>query len=199
MPSPRRLASINPISRTFRRPATRPGKRRFPRSIFPATGAAPSDYVTVSSSGNSFADAAVRAASSQASDSQTQAAQLSPINQLFDITGSTGILAAFQQFSTAFSNLSAYSERLHAWRGGADGGGQCRVGISDPSAASLDTQSYTARIEYSEHYRPDQYSVRGYQPAECSDMPLPLRSKIRRPMRTSAPTSTSFRRWSTSR
>ena len=63
-------------------------------------------YVTVSSSGDAFADATVRAASSQASASQTQAAQLSPINQLFDITGATGILAAFQQFSTAFSNLS---------------------------------------------------------------------------------------------
>ena len=32
---------------------------------------------------------------------------LPPVNQLFDITGATGILAAFQQFSTAFSNLSA--------------------------------------------------------------------------------------------
>lgn len=65
------------------------------------------DFVTVSSSGNAFTDATVRAASSQASESQTQASLLSPLNQLFDITGSTGILAAFQQFSTAFSNLSA--------------------------------------------------------------------------------------------
>ena len=65
------------------------------------------DFVTVSSSGNAFTDATVRAASSQASESQTQASLLSPVNQLFDITGSTGILAAFQQFSTAFSNLSA--------------------------------------------------------------------------------------------
>jgi len=70
-------------------------------------GASGSDFVTVSSSGNAFADATVQAASSQASESQTQASQLSPVNQLFDITGSSGILAAFQQFSTAFSNLSA--------------------------------------------------------------------------------------------
>ena len=62
--------------------------------------------MTVSSSGNVFVDALVRNASSQAAESQTQAAQLSPVNQLFDITGSSGILAAFQQFSTAFSNLS---------------------------------------------------------------------------------------------
>jgi len=64
------------------------------------------DFITVSSTGNAFSDAVVQAASSQASASSTQAAQLSPINQLFDITGSTGILAAFQQFSTAFANLS---------------------------------------------------------------------------------------------
>src|SRR5271168_3130762 len=49
------------------------------------------DYITVTSSSNAFADAAVQAASSQASESQTSAQQLSPINQLFDITGSSGI------------------------------------------------------------------------------------------------------------
>lgn len=70
------------------------------------TGSSGGDFVTVSSSGNAFTDAVVQTASSQASASQTQAAQLSPINQLFDITGSTGILAAFQQFSTAFASLS---------------------------------------------------------------------------------------------
>jgi flagellar hook-associated protein 1 FlgK len=64
------------------------------------------DYVALSSTGDPRTDAIVRAATSQASDSQTQASQLSPVNQLFGITGSTGILAAFQQFSTAFSNLS---------------------------------------------------------------------------------------------
>jgi flagellar hook-associated protein 1 FlgK len=64
------------------------------------------DFVSVSSNSSTLADASVQAASSQASDSQTQAQQLSPINQLFDITGSSGILAAFQQFSTAFSSLA---------------------------------------------------------------------------------------------
>ena len=65
-----------------------------------------SDFISLSSSGNALTDATVQAASSQAGASQTAAQQLSPINQLFDITGSTGILAALQQFSTAFSSLS---------------------------------------------------------------------------------------------
>jgi flagellar hook-associated protein 1 FlgK len=64
------------------------------------------DFISLSSNASSFADASVQAATSQASSSQTQAQQLSPINQLFDITGSSGILAAFQQFSTAFSSLA---------------------------------------------------------------------------------------------
>src|SRR5271168_2096931 len=64
------------------------------------------DYLSVTSNASSLADASVQAASSQASYSQTQTQQLSPVNQLFDITGSSGILAAFQQFSTAFSNLA---------------------------------------------------------------------------------------------
>lgn len=68
-------------------------------------GGSGGDYITVSSTGNSFSDAVVQAATSQASQSQTQASLLSPVNQLFDITGTGGILAAFQQFSTAFSNL----------------------------------------------------------------------------------------------
>jgi len=64
------------------------------------------DVVTVTSSGNAFADAAVQAATSQAGASQTQVSQLTPVDQLFDITGSTGILAAFQQFSQAFAGLA---------------------------------------------------------------------------------------------
>jgi flagellar hook-associated protein 1 FlgK len=69
-------------------------------------GSSGSDFISLSSTGNARTDAAVQAASSQASASQTQAGQLSPVNQLFDITGATGILAALQQFSTAFSSLS---------------------------------------------------------------------------------------------
>jgi flagellar hook-associated protein 1 FlgK len=69
-------------------------------------GASGGDFIALSSSGDSRTDATVQAASSQASFSQTQAGQLTSVNGLFDITGSSGILAAFQQFTTAFSNLS---------------------------------------------------------------------------------------------
>ncbi len=69
-------------------------------------GANAGDFLSVTSTDSVFADATVRAASSQASASQTEAQQLSPVNQMFDITGQTGILAAFQQFSTAFADLS---------------------------------------------------------------------------------------------
>ncbi len=65
-----------------------------------------SDFVSVSSGSSAYADTTVQAASSQASASQTVVGQLTSINQLFDITGTTGILAALQQFSSAFSALS---------------------------------------------------------------------------------------------
>lgn len=65
------------------------------------------DTVVLQSTGSAQADAQVQAASSQASYSQTQAQQLGDVNQQFDITGSTGILAAFQQFSSAFASLGA--------------------------------------------------------------------------------------------
>jgi len=64
------------------------------------------DSVVLQSTGSAQADAIVQAASSQAASSQAQVDQLGAVNQQFSITGSTGILAAFQQFSTAFANLS---------------------------------------------------------------------------------------------
>jgi flagellar hook-associated protein 1 FlgK len=99
-----------------------------------------SDFVTVTSSGNAFTDAVVQAASSQASASQTQAAQLSPINQLFDITGSTGILAAFQHFSTAFSNLSVAANDATAGAAALTAAGNVASAFQS-IAASLDSQS----------------------------------------------------------
>lgn len=65
------------------------------------------DQVTISSTGDALADAAVQAASSQAGWSSTQVSQLTPLNSTFDITGDSGILAAFQQFSSAFANVAA--------------------------------------------------------------------------------------------
>lgn len=64
------------------------------------------DTVTISSTGSAQADALVQAASTQAGWSQTQVSQLTPLNSTFDITGSSGILAAFQQFSSAFANAA---------------------------------------------------------------------------------------------
>src|ERR1700729_1939163 len=49
-------------------------------------GANVSDFVSISSNSNAYADATVQAASSQASASQTAVQQLTSVNQLFDIT-----------------------------------------------------------------------------------------------------------------
>jgi flagellar hook-associated protein 1 FlgK len=90
--------------------ASTPGYAAQKATILPIGSNAPGsnngDLISLNSTGNSLTDAQVQAGSSEASFSQTQTQQLAPINQLFDITGSSGILAAFQQFSTAFSNLS---------------------------------------------------------------------------------------------
>ncbi len=64
------------------------------------------DHVVLQSTGDAQIDAIVQAATSQASDSQARSQQLGAVNQQFDITGSTGILAALQQFSSAFASLS---------------------------------------------------------------------------------------------
>jgi len=98
------------------------------------------DYVTLSSTGDPRTDAIVRAATSQASDSQTQASQLSPVNQLFDITGSTGILAAFQQFSTAFANLSVTPNDPTLGAAALSAAGAVASAFQT-TTASLDTQS----------------------------------------------------------
>ena len=73
----------------------------------PGNGAGGSDSVQITSPNATFADAQVRAASAQASESQTQVNTLTPVDQQFDITGTSGILAALEQFGTAFSSLSS--------------------------------------------------------------------------------------------
>lgn len=72
------------------------------------------DSVVLQSTGSAQADAIVQAATSQSSDSQTQAQQLGAVNQQFSITGNTGILAAFQQFSSAFATLSVNPDNASA-------------------------------------------------------------------------------------
>lgn len=89
--------------------AATPGYAALRTSIQPiGTGATVigSDYIILSSAGDSHADALVQAATSDAAWSQNRASSLTPVNQLFDITGGSGLLAAFQQFSAAFSGLA---------------------------------------------------------------------------------------------
>lgn len=89
--------------------ASTPGyaaQRAIIQPIEPSGVGGGADSIVLSSTGDARADAAVQAASAGASYSQTQTDQLSSVNQLFDITGTSGILAAFQQFGTAFANLS---------------------------------------------------------------------------------------------
>jgi flagellar hook-associated protein 1 FlgK len=64
------------------------------------------DTVTVQSTGSQLADALVRASASQAAASDVESTQLGLLDQQFDITGTTGIPAALNGFSSAFADLS---------------------------------------------------------------------------------------------
>lgn len=87
--------------------ASSPGWAALRVSIRPSGPAgASSDVVDITSSSDDRADAVVRSATAEASFTQTSASGISQVNQLFDITGETGILAALREFSTAFQNLS---------------------------------------------------------------------------------------------
>jgi flagellar hook-associated protein 1 FlgK len=97
------------------------------------------DYISLTSNSASLADATVQAATSQASSSQTQARQLSPINQLFDITGSSGILAALQQFGTAFSSLAVTPNDSTLQANALSAAGNVAAAFQQ-TAAGLDTQ-----------------------------------------------------------
>lgn len=65
-----------------------------------------SDYILIESTASALSDAQVQAASSDSGWSQSRAEALSPLNDLFDITGSKGLLAAFRQFGAAFSDAA---------------------------------------------------------------------------------------------
>jgi flagellar hook-associated protein 1 FlgK len=97
------------------------------------------DFISLSSNSSSLADATVQAATSQASLSQTQSQQLSPINQLFDITGSSGILAALQQFSSAFSSLAVTPNDSTLQASALSAAGNVATAFNQV-AAGLDTQ-----------------------------------------------------------
>lgn len=98
------------------------------------------DSVVLQSTGSLQTDAIVQAAASQASDSQTQAQQLGSVNQQFDITGSTGILAAFQQFSSAFAGLSVTPNSFTAAANALSAAGSVAAAFNSV-AQSLDSQS----------------------------------------------------------
>ncbi len=112
----------------------------------PGNDSSAADTVTVTSSGDAFADALVRAASSQASASQTNVEQLTPINQQFDITGQTGILAAFQQFSTAFANLAVTPNDPAAGAQALDAAGQVAAAFQSV-VANLGTEQQQAATQ----------------------------------------------------
>lgn len=99
-----------------------------------------SDTVVIQSSGSAQADALVQAASSQASDSAAQTQQLGLVNQQFPITGSTGILAAFQQFSSAFANLAVTPGDSSAAQSALSAAGSVAAAFNSV-AQSLNTQS----------------------------------------------------------
>jgi flagellar hook-associated protein 1 FlgK len=102
-------------------------------------GANVSDFVSITSNSNAYADATVQAAFSQASASQTAVQQLTSVNQLFDITGTSGILAAFQQFSSAFSSLSVTPNDSTLQANALTAAGNVASAFQSV-AASLDTQ-----------------------------------------------------------
>ena len=103
------------------------------------------DKVVLQSTGSAQADAIVQAATSQASHSQTQSQQLSSVNQQFDITGSTGILAAFQQFSTAFANLSVTPGDPSATASALSAAGNVAAAFNSV-AQNLDSQSQSIGV-----------------------------------------------------
>ena len=103
------------------------------------------DKVVLQSTGSAQADAIVQSATSQASHSQTQSEQLSSVNQQFDITGATGILAAFQQFSTAFANLSVTPGDPSATASALSAAGNVATAFNSV-AENLDSQSQSLGV-----------------------------------------------------
>lgn len=108
-------------------------------------GSGGADNVVLQSTGSAQADAIVQAATSQASDSQTRAQQLGSVNQQFDITGSTGILAAFEQFSSAFASLSVTPGNPSIAATALSAAGSVAAAFNS-IARNLDTQSESLKV-----------------------------------------------------
>jgi flagellar hook-associated protein 1 FlgK len=88
--------------------AATPGYAAIKAQILPlgSDGQGGTDRVILTSQGDSVADSVVRSALSQQGASKSATRELSRLTPLFDITGSSGILATFQKFSTAFANAA---------------------------------------------------------------------------------------------
>jgi flagellar hook-associated protein 1 FlgK len=80
----------------------------------------------------------VRGATAQASYSQTSSGQINPVNQLLDITGTTGVLAALRDFSAAFANAAVSPNDATLRNAGLDAARNVALAFNR-TAASLDS------------------------------------------------------------
>ena len=112
-------------------------------------GTTASDRVQITSSTDHFSDAIVRNASSDTGSASSQSQLLTGLNQLFDITGNSGVLAAFQKFSSTFSQLSVTPSDTALRASAIAAGGQVARAFRDLTA-NLDTQREQTDTQISE-------------------------------------------------
>ncbi len=92
------------------------------------------------------------------------------MNQLFDITGTSGILAAFQQFSTAFSSLAVTPNDPTLQANALSAAGNVASAFQ-PVAAGLAHAAEPGRFRDSEHDVANQRPGRADSAAECRGPP----------------------------
>jgi flagellar hook-associated protein FlgK len=114
-------------------------------------GANVSDFVSVSSNANAFADAYGTSRNFAGVGQPDSRQQLTAVNQLFDITGTSGILAALQQFSSAFSSLSVTPNDSTLQANALTAAGNVASRPFNPWPASLDTQQNQIDSSITEH------------------------------------------------
>ena len=124
------------------------------------------DSVDITSSGDLLADALVRTSISSSSSAGTSTSQLGPVNQLFDITGSTGILNALQQFSTSFSNLSV-SPNDQTLRSLGYRSGSVRCELFPRRSRRARYSADAGRLRYSKHGCSNQHPGRPDSAIQC--------------------------------
>lgn len=97
------------------------------------------DRVSITTASDGYSDAIVRHSSSGSGEADSQVQVLNSLNQLLDITGNTGVLAAFQGFSKAFSQLSVSPDDVTLRANAINAGGQAASAFQS-LASSLDDQ-----------------------------------------------------------